>query len=192
MGMGIKTYLHKLKKYIDFSVQLLAISFTFGVFIAIGFRKETESIVNWAGSALSPGIELRGAKLFVFIFDNNVNALFYSLLESAVFGLSSIAMLIANGIILGVFMVLVSQKQSFIYFLIGILPHGIIELPAAIITGSMGIKIGSTVALRLLGKKVSVFREIYQAVKYFLVLVVPLLLVAAFIEAFITPALLVM
>lgn len=183
-------YLQGLKGYIKFSIQLLVFSLIVGVYVAAYHAKETQQVVDWAASSLSPGVSLSGLQLFFFIFENNVTALFYSLAESIVFGISPILMIVANGVIIGVFMVLVTKKASFMYFILGILPHGIFEIPAAIISSSMGMRVGSAVILKLRRKKTSIVGEIYNALKYFILVVVPLLFIAALIEAFITPAVL--
>lgn len=183
-------YLRGLKGYIRFSIRLLLLSSALGAYIAIYHSKETQAVINWAADALSPGMDLPKTELFFFIFKNNITALFYSLMESIVFGISSIGMIIANGVIIGVFMILVTEKASLIFFISGILPHGIFEIPAAVITASMGMRIGSTVIAKLKKEKVSIIKEIYNAIKYFLLLVVPLLFIAAFVEAFITPVIL--
>ena len=183
-------YLFKLRGYIKFSVRIFMLSLIVGAYIAIYHSVETQAVVNWAAEALSSGMELSRFELFLFIFRNNTTALFYSLIESVVFGISSIMMIVANGVIVGVFMILVTQKISFIYFILGIAPHGIFEIPAAIITASMGMRIGSTVIAKLTKKNVSIIKEIYDALKCYFMLIVPLLFVAALIEAFVTPVIL--
>ena len=190
MKGAISGYLRTLKGFINFSILLFVLSSMAGVYIGVYHAKETQAVIDWAADALSGGKDLSRAELFSFIFKNNVTALFYALIESVVFGISAVAMIIANGIIIGVFMVLVVKKASVLFFILGIVPHGIFEIPAAIIVSSMGMKIGSTVIAKLKRKKVSIIDELYDAVKYFILLVVPLLFVAAFIESFITPALL--
>ncbi|MFA6097293.1 MAG: stage II sporulation protein M [Candidatus Paceibacterota bacterium] len=190
MNGPIFDYLRTLKGYIRFSVRLLILSVVVGVYVAAYHEKETQAVIDWAADALSGGMDLSRFELFSFLFKNNVTALFYALIESLVFGISAVTMIIANGVIIGVFMVLVVKKASFLYFILGIVPHGIFEIPAAIIASSMGMKIGSTVMAKVRRKNVSIIDELYDAVKYFILLVVPLLFVAAFVESFITPVIL--
>lgn len=186
MKTGILEYFHDLRRFIRFSLQLFILSVVAGIYIAEYHEKEMQEVLNRTAAALSSGMGLSGFSLFYFIFENNVTTLFYALLASVVFGLSSVTMIIVNGIIAGVFMILVVKKTSFLVFIMGIVPHGIFEIPAAVISSSMGMKIGWTVILKLRRKKVSIGNEIYSALKYFFLIVVPLLFIAAIIEAFVT------
>jgi len=190
MKSGMSEYLQSLKNFITFCIQLFFVSTIAGIYIAINHTKETQEVLKFVSEMFSPAVNYSQSELFFFIFQNNVIALFISLVESIVFGISSIAMIIANGVIIGVFAVLVADKTSILHFILGILPHGIFELPAAIITSSMGMRIGSAVISKIMKKKVSIAYEIYNAIKCYILIVVPLLLVAAFVEAFITPVIL--
>lgn len=190
MPDNFNAYFKSLRKYIDFNVRLLIFSSIIGAYFALNSTDNTQKVINWASDSLSPGVELSGVGLFIFIFQNNVTALFYALLESIVFGLSSIGLIAVNGIIIGVFFILISEKISLAYFIAGIIPHGIFEIPAAIISASMGLKIGVSVVQRARGKSASVLSEIFSALKYFILIVVPLLFVAALVETFVTPVIL--
>ena len=77
-----------------------------------------------------------------------------------------------------------------VYF-IGILPHGIFELPALILSCALGLLICRT-GTEKLRKRSDVFflRRVLDCNRVFLSFVAPLLLVAALVEAYITPALL--
>lgn len=77
-----------------------------------------------------------------------------------------------------------------VYF-IGILPHGIFELPALILSCALGLLICRTGTEKLRKRSdVSFLRRVLDCNRVFLFFVAPLLLVAALVEAYITPALL--
>lgn len=80
------------------------------------------------------------------IFINNLFAAVKMILLGAILGIIPLISLFSNGILIGVFLkiVTVESNQSISYFLIGILPHGILEIPAIIIAAAFGMKLGFT------------------------------------------------
>jgi uncharacterized membrane protein SpoIIM required for sporulation len=92
-----------------------------------------------------------------------------------------------NGIILGA---LARVVPSFSYLVAGILPHGVIELPAFFVAGSIGLKLGvysiRAVAQRRAGEDQGLSSLLRQAV-FVAVGLAPLFLIAGLIEAIVTP-----
>jgi uncharacterized membrane protein SpoIIM required for sporulation len=85
----------------------------------------------------------------------------------------------------------VNQVPVWIYLVGFILPHGILEIPAIIISGAAVLQMGAILATPTPGKTIG---EVWLAaladwVKLMLGLVIPLLLLAALIEAWLTPRL---
>ncbi len=81
--------------------------------------------------------------------------------------------------------------SPWVYFAAFILPHGIIEIPAAVIAGAAVLRMGAILAKPTQGRTIG---EIWLGaladwMKVFLGLAAPLLLAAAMIEAWITPRL---
>jgi stage II sporulation protein M len=78
-------------------------------------------------------------------------------------------------------------------FVAGMLPHGIFEIPAQIISGALILRIGAVLVTPQLGKSMGqmVLELLADWVKVFIGLVVPLLAVAALIEAYVTPMILI-
>ncbi len=74
-------------------------------------------------------------------------------------------------------------------FIRGILPHGIFEIPALVISAAMGVKLCLTVIKKIKRKDVSVVETLKELGVKFITIVVPLLIVAAFVEAYVTPSL---
>jgi stage II sporulation protein M len=79
------------------------------------------------------------------------------------------------------------EGESPIVFLIGILPHGIIEVPAIAIAASQGFRIGKEVIFPPQGKSRSESLRINlkKGIKLFAI-ILPLLLIAAFIEVYVS------
>jgi stage II sporulation protein M len=126
--------------------------------------------------------------VFLFIYIKNVLSVVFSFVLSPFFCLVPVAALLLNGGLVGVVSVSVVQKKSLGYLLAGILPHGVIEVPALIIGQAACLSFGTALILSLFNKSTrdSLMPTFKQDVKY-LGLSAVLLLPAAFIEAYITP-----
>ena len=116
---------------------------------------------------------------FLFIFFNNLIKLVMIVFLGAFLGIWPLVGLVINGMVLGY--VLDHQVESaWIVFAKGILPHGIIELPAIILASAYGMRFGGTLLksfFMLLNaeKRVKAGPEVV----HFLWMTVPLLLVLA-------------
>ena len=76
-------------------------------------------------------------------------------------------------------------------YVLGVLPHGIFELSALILSCALGLLLCRTGTERILKKSdTPFFRRVLDCIRVFLTFSVPLLLVAALIETYVTPALL--
>ena len=127
------------------------------------------------------------------LFFNNVTASLLAMLYGLIpfVPLSALA-LGTNALLLGAFAALYQHHGIGlgVYF-IGILPHGIFELPALILSCALGLLICRTGTEKLRKRSdVSFLRRVLDCNRVFLSFVAPLLLVAALVEAYITPALL--
>ena len=93
-----------------------------------------------------------------------------------------------NGFILGAFAYTFALETSNTLVVVGLLPHGIIEIPTMILSSSMGMGLGYTVINRLRGKG-SIRKELNHAIKLYIRRIIPLVILAAIIEVTITPLL---
>ena len=130
-----------------------------------------------------------------FLFLNNTRAVtlifFAGLFSFSVLGV--ILYMVNIGLIGGVFALLqLLGIQPWPIFLAGVLPHGIFELPALIIGSAVVLYMGVAIVTPQTGNSMGevILELLADWMKIFLGLVVPLLAVAAVIEAYITPALL--
>ncbi|MFC2044971.1 stage II sporulation protein M [Chloroflexota bacterium] len=127
------------------------------------------------------------SSIFAFIFVKNVSALLLSLVLSPIFCLVPVVALVSNGWLIGVVSNAVIKEVSLGYLLAGLLPHGIFELPAFILGEAVALSLGSRVLLALLRKeRGNILIDLRKSSRY-LALVLILLLLAAIIEAYITP-----
>ena len=129
--------------------------------------------------------------IFIIIFITNVSTLLVSFLLSPIFCLWPILVLILNGWLLAFVSSAVVQEKSLGFILAGLLPHGVVELPAFIIGEAAALSIGATIILALFKKerRELILPNLKQNLWYLLI-AVALLLPAAVIETYVTPLLL--
>lgn len=109
-------------------------------------------------------------------------------LAGAVFGVPTIVTLFFNGWLVGVLRPVFLNVNM---FLAAILPHGIIEIPAFLISGSAGIRFGFLTAKAMRSKgeaRISEIRNALRETTYIVMGLAPLYLVAGIVEAVITPS----
>jgi stage II sporulation protein M len=89
-------------------------------------------------------------------------------------------------------MIVYAMKEAtgFGFVILSILPHGVVELPTVILSAAIGVKLGQVVFLSLLGRKPNIIEEFFNGMRTFFCFILPLLLLAALIEVYITPHLL--
>ena len=127
----------------------------------------------------------------VFIFLKNASVLLFSFIFSPILCLIPFLALALNGMLLSFVSAIVVQKESLGLVLAGLLPHGIIEIPAIIIGEAASLSFGTMVIISLFSRKRrnQLLPNLKQNLKY-LLLALALLVPAAIIETFITPLLL--
>jgi uncharacterized membrane protein SpoIIM required for sporulation/ABC-type transport system involved in multi-copper enzyme maturation permease subunit len=128
----------------------------------------------------------------VFIFTNNLRATILILLGGiASFSVLGMIAYLVNvglvGIVLGVF-TLIGYSPTLL-FAAGLFPHGIFEIPALMLATAMMLRIGVIMVTPQIGKSMGqvIFELLADWLKVFLGVVVPLLAVAALIETYVTP-----
>ncbi|MCF7910237.1 stage II sporulation protein M [Candidatus Pacearchaeota archaeon] len=118
-------------------------------------------------------------ELIWFIFWNNLRSSFFGLFFGIFFGFFSLVFAVFNGYFLGFVASFAVSEQGF-FSLWRILPHGIFELPAIFISLGLGLKLGSFVFER--DKLISLRNFLFESLRVFLLIIFPLLVVAAIIE----------
>lgn len=131
-----------------------------------------------------------GFETAVNIFLNNYRVSLY-LLSMGTLILPVFIIMFSNGFLVGfVIKYLELQDRGFIFFVKGIALHGIFEMPAFFIAGAFGLRIGlSFVTLDGRKRAASVSQSIREAAAIQILVVTPLLLLAAFTEAYVSSAL---
>ncbi|GKU79015.1 stage II sporulation protein M [Paenibacillus sp. L3-i20] len=99
----------------------------------------------------------------------------------------TIIMLLFNGLMIGFIIMLSTAVHSFPTILAGLLPHGILEIPALLLAGAIGLRpLGFFARAIKLREKIQWGKEARQSVALFAVVTV-MLIAASLIEAHITP-----
>lgn len=124
--------------------------------------------------------------LFILILLNNAVKTFFVVVLGFLFGIAPIYFLYINGIVIGIVISYLQQKVGLAPVVVGLLPHGIFEVPALLLASAIGLWLGWNFILRIIHKEP--FWPKYKAgLLLYAQFVLPLLLIAAFIEAYITP-----
>ncbi len=124
--------------------------------------------------------------LAAFIFANNLQACILLFLGGATLGALTLFIIASNGIIIGGIMELAREERGPLFVAAAVLPHGIFEIPAFLISASLGFLLGASLLAEWHGGGDAAATAGAHA-RTFLLVVVPLVAIAAFIEAFITP-----
>lgn len=125
------------------------------------------------------------------IFYNNYKVSIYLVVAGTLI-VPTLLIMFSNGFIMG-FLIKYLQKEDkgLLFFIKGVTLHGIFELPAIFIAGAIGLRIGLSFLTTDNGKRAKdVSRSIREAAVIHVFLVTPLLLIAAFIEVYVSAALL--
>lgn len=180
----------------DFAILIFS-SILFVLGSSIGFTSP-ENILKMARIIYNLGID-SGYKinfslydktyLFMIIFDKNTVATSLNILLGPFLGLFPMFSLLFNGYLIGGVVSALYKSYGYLYILKGILPHGMFEIPAYIYSSFLGFKLSyKAVKHSFRGVEFTgIYLEyLWREVK----IIVPILLIAAFTEAFITSSLL--
>jgi len=177
------------------AIAFLGLTLTGCVFFLLRPDAAAQFVARFALSAEERGLtDLSGGELFLALLVNNVNASFLSCL----LGLLPFVRLPAfslglNAVLLGAFAAYYQTSGlGLLPFLAGTLPHGVFELPGLVIACGAGLYLCRSVSDHLLGREnappfLAAARDCARVLAR---LVFPLLLIAAAVEAFVTPAVL--
>jgi stage II sporulation protein M len=122
-------------------------------------------------------------QVFIKIFLNNYISTLLTLLLGLLFGIGPVIFLIINGYTIGNLISFASSKVSIYIIGLAIIPHGIFEVPAVLIAASYGLWCENS----KFRYKDSFLDDFPLPIKRYINIVIPLLLIGAFVEAYITP-----
>jgi len=167
--------------YLLLSIFLFLISFFYGFTQKPQFLQEAISEIKKIGSVF---IQLHPAGLFLMILFHNTLTVFGVVFFSVIFALPALFSLFLNGALVGM---VLNMSPSLSHFFWGVFPHGIFELPAFFFGSALGLKIGKETAKAIFAKNNTLNETFNFAKAFFWKIILPLLVLAAFIESTITP-----
>ena len=177
----------KYKKWLYVAAGLFGIGMILGLVfpVSIGdLLSEDLAALQELGAILEP-FKITTA---IFIFIKNTSALLFSFIFSPILCLLPILALTANGWLLSFVSVAVIKEESITLLLAGLLPHGILEIPALIMGEAAALSFGTIAIIALISKNKRnlLLPGLKENTKYLLIACV-MLLPAAIIETYITP-----
>lgn len=157
--------------------------------VPMQFIQGLEDHIKSTGGDVGPGafpIGL-GEVLASFIMINNIKVGFIAFASGVLWGVPTIAVLVQNGLMIGGMSALFQKYHAGLSFWSLILPHGILELTAIFICGGAGLMMGQAmIAPGDYLRKDALVMAGQRAVRL-IVGCVPLFVIAAVIESYITP-----
>lgn len=123
------------------------------------------------------------------IFWNNLKVVLISMATGIFLGVFPLVIIFINGLFVGLFTGLIEMEGTSIakFLVAGVLPHGMFEIPAVIIAGVVGVKMGIIFAFS--PDYPSVMHRFQAMARLFIagfLIVLPLLIIAAIIEMTLT------
>ena len=193
---GAETYFEKnLKVTFNFCLAFFMIMIVLNTLLFLSDPVLSQRYFNEIQSLFSQKefLDGTGIALWLGIFVNNLIASGISILLGVIpFLFLPMFSLSSNAIIIGLFgAVYQSNGIGWFAFLVGVLPHGVIEIPALILGVTLGIHLCFKLSKTILRK--SLKGELKQAaigcLRIYVLWLIPLFFLAAFVETFLTPIL---
>lgn len=171
-------YIRESKKFILIVLGIFLISALIG-FFAPTPEFISKQITEFIKEILLKTEGMSQSQLISFIFLNNIQSSFFGMVFGIFLGIFPAISAIANGYLLG-FVANFAIQEDGIFSLWRIFPHGIFELPAIFISFALGLRLGASIFSR---KKFRKFNENFiSSLKTFILIIIPLLIIAAIIE----------
>ncbi len=172
-------YLPKIKKHFVFSLILFLVITALGFFFPIFFEKEILKLIE---ELIKLTAGMNTLELISFIIFNNLKSALFAMILGIFFGIIPIGVIIINAYVLGfVANKTVLAKGTFVLW--RLFPHGIFEIPAVLISTALGMKLGFFLFSRHEKNKTKEFwKWIKDVLRVFLLVVIPLLVIAGIIE----------
>ena len=184
-------YFRELKPFLYTSVLLFALGIIAGSLLAgqsiFAGLKINESLGGFAQMF----INLPKPVLALMIFTNNAVKTLLVIVLGIALAIVPLVFILVNGVAIGVVLHLATQSKGLAYSILAIVPHGVFELPGVLCGAAIGVMLGSKAIKRLFWKsEFKVGFELRRALKIFATTIVPLLVVGAITEAYLTAAIL--
>jgi len=179
-----KTYLYQLKYYMIVGLIIFILFTVIGYFVAEHFQV---SIIGELVDQFQLFANLDSFALMLFVFLNNSIKSFFAILLGFLLAIVPLLFVTINGLLIGMVFFDAVKERGWAFILSAILPHGVIEIPVFLLSVAIGMKMGVQTVFKLDGKDVKLKSELKNGLRFFILYILPLFLLSAFTEAFITP-----
>lgn len=125
--------------------------------------------------------------LALVIFLNNSAKTLIAIVLGVTVGIVPTLFISINGLILGYVIYTALPELGVVGLASLILPHGVFELPAVLLSTALGLLVGLEVIKKLTRREASVKTALRYSLKIYLKYVIPMLITAAVVEVFVTP-----
>jgi stage II sporulation protein M len=179
-------YVWELRLYILAAMAIFVAFYALGYLVAVSVPEVSDTFMSSFKEEVSPLKELSPVGLMLGIFANNAVKCLLVIILGVAFGIVPAFFMLANGLVLGIVIGVTMARTSLLYVLVGVVPHGLIELPMVFISAAIGLKLGVAALRALFGKKDGLLDKIVEGLLIYAVWIFPLLFLAAFVETFVT------
>lgn len=124
--------------------------------------------------------------MFLQITSNNIKVAFYAFAMGIFFSFGTAYILFQNGVMLGAFQYFFYQKGFFLTSFLTIWIHGTLEISAIVIAGCAGFVIGNSLLFPKTYSRLESFKRGAKQGTKIVVGLVPIFIVAGFLESFVT------
>ncbi len=184
-------YFRELRPFLFTTVLLFALGSIAGSLLAGHSTFAGLKINESLGGFAQMFINLPKPILALMIFANNAVKTLLVIVLGIAFAIVPLVFVLVNGVAIGVVLHLATQSKGLAYSILAIVPHGLFELPGVLCGAAIGLMLGNKAIRRLFRKsEFKVGPELSRALKIFATTIVPLLLIGAITEAYLTAALL--
>ncbi|HET9884098.1 MAG TPA: stage II sporulation protein M [Candidatus Binatia bacterium] len=184
-------YFRELRPFLFTTVLLFALGSIAGSLLAGHSTFAGLKINESLGGFAQMFINLPKPILALMIFANNAVKTLLVIVLGIAFAIVPLVFVLVNGVAIGVVLHLATQSKGLAYSILAIVPHGVFELPGVLCGAAIGLMLGNKAIRRLFRKsEFKVGPELSRALKIFATTIVPLLLIGAITEAYLTAALL--
>ena len=126
------------------------------------------------------------ADMFLGITFNNIKVSFIAFVAGLLFSVGTVYLLFSNGVMLGAFQFFFFQKGVLIKSLLAIWIHGTLEISAIVVAGAAGLVLGNSLLFPKTYTRLESFKRGARDGLKIAVGLVPIFMVAGFLESFIT------
>ncbi|MDD3246517.1 MAG: stage II sporulation protein M [Methanosarcina sp.] len=184
------SYLRFIWPYVLFMTVVFFGALFAGYASSANFPNMADTLMESFSSRFAPLMAMSPIFIMLGIFLNNAFVSLLFLVLGLVFGVLPVMFIAFNGYIVGVISHLVAQEKGLLFIFLALLPHGIVELPMVFLSAGIGLRLGHQVFSALIGKPTEIKKEFKEGLRFYFYWIVPLLFLAAVVEAFITPLIL--